>query len=594
MNKLPTEIVVNITSQLSFKDKLSLACTCKQQHRTASESTLYNKLVFKDNLAFDQAMQLHNKKSICHLVRHLFIGKLTFNARRVSELSTVFSRVQFMELNGADINTQEFEMVKIWNSVEKIVDSSTDGNSVYGSGIIQLLALLTFNHLDSLELTFTIEKVDSHDRHKTTKALIKALRNTPSLKDLTLTNAVIRIKDAEELHSRVTTLKHLKFNRVCIFQSDDVEYEFDEKETKAHYTPSEILELLSMQDMEAAKNNAINNWISYVGHKYPKLRELDLGLRHDYDLDGKESAKDSLVEALGNMKRLTRYSVDVAPITKATFDVMKANDIQLDHFGFSVYTNDPAQTFAPIQAAQSVSSVSSLAMKCNAGTNISILNDSLMNLYLNLNNLTSLEITCFSNSAPTLIVYVLQNLCMLKSLVLKEIKIPEEENDNLFYNKLSDVHEGRLESVRLAYRDSYTTVSTFKSNQLLAFVVQSSPKLKRFELSASNKFSANGNIYLDFRGNLFLRFVKIDLPNCQYYTFHHQFGKYWKNINDQIMQEGFTRETGGSFSFCVNLAWNTGGNVELQLSESRPTQARHSLLRRSQLFQLADLFHIPT
>lgn len=63
MKKLPTEIIVDITSCLSLADKLNLALVCKQLHKTISDNTLYNKLVFKDKRKLEQAMDLQERRN---------------------------------------------------------------------------------------------------------------------------------------------------------------------------------------------------------------------------------------------------------------------------------------------------------------------------------------------------------------------------------------------------------------------------------------------------------------------------------------------------------------------------------------------------
>jgi hypothetical protein len=100
MNKLPNEVVFDITSHLSLKDKLNLACASKQLYTTISENTLYNKLVIKGRLKFVKALDLHAKKNFGHQVHHLCIGEMYHDEKLISPLPTVFSRVQFLKFNG--------------------------------------------------------------------------------------------------------------------------------------------------------------------------------------------------------------------------------------------------------------------------------------------------------------------------------------------------------------------------------------------------------------------------------------------------------------------------------------------------------------
>lgn len=153
MKKLPTEIIVDITTYLAFADKLSLACVSKQLYTTISENILYNKLVFNDVLKFDKAVEVQSEKNIGQQVRYLSLN-LDHYAQLVPALPTVFSRLRFLEIksyyesSANAINSQNCQLTTTnWNSVESIVDISHIINIS-----LRLLQLLTFDHLTSLEL----------------------------------------------------------------------------------------------------------------------------------------------------------------------------------------------------------------------------------------------------------------------------------------------------------------------------------------------------------------------------------------------------------------------------------------------------------
>lgn len=191
----------------------------------------------------------------------------------------------------------------------------------------------------------------------------------------------------------------------------------------------------------------------YIGIKYPQLRNLHLNIDYE-DLieDLWDSLRDSFLTAVMNMKRLKNYSVDVFATTRPVFNVMKKNNVELEHFGFFIDNIDPIEeTFSTILTSPAVSTVSSLAMTCGFETDTSLLCYNFNDLCLHLELLTSLEITCYCDNTPILIISVLQTLTTLRNLVLKEIQIKQEPTDELFYNKLTNVRTGSLESISLAY-----------------------------------------------------------------------------------------------------------------------------------------------
>lgn len=80
---------------------------------------------------------------------------------------------------------------------------------------------------------------------------------------------------------------------------------------------------------------------------------------------------------------------------------MKANGVQLTHFGFpaDAYEGDDPieEMFEGIQASQSVSTISFLEISCRYEIDALILSRNLIDFYLNLNYLTSLDAACGSD-----------------------------------------------------------------------------------------------------------------------------------------------------------------------------------------------------
>lgn len=185
---------------------------------------------------------------------------------------------------------------------------------------------------------------------------------------------LLKIADVELLHAATTRLKHLEFIDVDIYADDAVE-------DQVFYHPTNSLVAFSLQDFRptypadeggiVAENvqildNALANWIVYIGRKYPQLVDLGLNMDVSHHVEGgmvrhKELITGSLVTALRDMKCLKSYSVDFC--SAAILDLMKANDVHLDHFEFMV-DQDPdnqiAETITTIQGAQAVSTLSSL------------------------------------------------------------------------------------------------------------------------------------------------------------------------------------------------------------------------------------------
>lgn len=94
MKKLPLEIIIAITSYLSFKDKLNLACCSKNFYRIISEKTLYSQLVFLQEGRFRQALEFFKGRLTSGLQVHkLCIGNMTYDEQLVTTLPALFARV---------------------------------------------------------------------------------------------------------------------------------------------------------------------------------------------------------------------------------------------------------------------------------------------------------------------------------------------------------------------------------------------------------------------------------------------------------------------------------------------------------------------
>lgn len=193
MEKLPSELVMDITSYISLRDKLSFACVCKNLYEIVSDNTLYSKLVFEDDAQLNKAMVLYDRKNFGNQVRHLDIANMRYDVEYLSALPTLFPRVQYLKLDDGgydvydsqidEVHTNIFQvMAGNWRNIKSIVDSSSIMNVT-----VRLLGVVTFSHLKILELNCTVKRFPSLDEHVERRhALIGTIHNAPSLESLYL------------------------------------------------------------------------------------------------------------------------------------------------------------------------------------------------------------------------------------------------------------------------------------------------------------------------------------------------------------------------------------------------------------------------
>lgn len=370
-------------------------------------------------------------------------------------------------------------------------------------------------------------------------AVTRAIQNTPSLNKLIFLPAAVRIADVEYIHSNATKLTHLEFGEIDIFVNDVAE-------TQSIYQPVEKMQVRSLGEIrwtdrmveEILDGVAIENWVLYIGLKYPGLRHLDLCSSEDDKVGSNEMARRYLINALQNIKHLKSYSINIFTNTKPVIDVMDDSAIQLQRFGFLVDGEDKIEeAFVFVKSAQSVSTISSLAVTTDTLVEPISISQSLIDLCHSLKYLTRLDIISgYRSSTPILLIEILQNLTMLKSLGFGQLTMDDETMDiEFFNNRLTNINIGRLESLSISYLHLYAKEFFIRSDILFAFILRSCPNLEILDVSVT-RTRQNDNIYLGFRGNVLLRHIRLNMRGCRYYTFAHEFGKYWRNVKDQIEQ----------------------------------------------------------
>lgn len=115
-----------------------------------------------------------------------------------------------------------------------------------------------------------------------------------------------------------------------------------------------------------------------------------------------------------------------------------------------------------------------------------LVSPSLIDLCLNyLHFLTDLQIKCYNGNSDILLIDILQNLTMLKTLKFDTVKINDDTYAYPFYDKISTnkhetKHEGRLESVQLTYNISISSKPIIYLQTKLSFQLcsRSCSKLK--------------------------------------------------------------------------------------------------------------------
>lgn len=258
-------------------------------------------------------MELHNKTNFGQLVHHLHLHAHSFSvdANIFSAFPTVFPNVRNLTLLGmidrdVGVNTPGLQMrAKAWRKVESIVELTYSVDTT-----LQLLDCLMFDGLRNLELNnFVISYATPNQRMEQAQIFINVIHNAPSLKKLSFSDAALKIADLEDLHASTTKLKRLHFRHIEFYTDDIVE-------NQASYQPTKSLESFSLKNIlpspsigeeeSQTLDGATENWILYIGQKYPLLKKLDLIWDGRYIPDTETTTR-FLAIALRNLTRLKPF-----------------------------------------------------------------------------------------------------------------------------------------------------------------------------------------------------------------------------------------------------------------------------------------------
>lgn len=157
------------------------------------------------------------------------------------------------------------------------------------------------------------------------------------------------------------------------------------------------------------------------------------------------------------------------------------------------------------KVAQPVSTISPLSLTFIYEISSLHIKQGLIDLCLDLNCLIKLKITGgYSSSNLILLIEILQNLAMLKSLEFEELSLSDKMDSDRFHNTInSNTQLGGLESAYFIHtaielNDEESDDSINKFDLLFNFILRSFPNLKRIKLEDAF-VNARGVINLDSR-----------------------------------------------------------------------------------------------
>lgn len=164
---------------------------------------------------------------------------------------------------------------------------------------------------------------------------------------------------------------------------------------------------------------------------------------------------------------------------------------------------------------------------------------------------------------------ILQILLTIENLVFENFVLFERGSGQgrLLSAKLTarNTADSQLKSLSFSFETVNANVKMEQCNRLFQFTLKSCPLLN--EIRLKGYIADRGALNLDFGQHNQLKYIQLDFKGCRYYTFHHHFGKQWKNINEEILEENISEEEYENFPYYTNLVWMNDNGVEVQLAD---------------------------
>lgn len=153
---------------------------------------------------------------------------------------------------------------------------------------------------------------------------------------------------------------------------------------------------------------------------------MELCLDQEYfPVGDKELISTSMANALGNLKHLKNYAINLIPPSPPVLKVLNRNKTQLKHLMIPLGTSTfIEETFNFVKAAQSCLTVSSIALETAVYTDALAVGRGLVDLGTQLKHLTHPKVGYeYSSKTTLLFVDIIQNLTMLESLEFGKLDV---------------------------------------------------------------------------------------------------------------------------------------------------------------------------
>lgn len=531
MDRLPREVLVLINSYLDVRTRISYLRVCKYVYSVVNQA-LCQHLTLKSPDRFDKVfVAFKQQKEKRHQITSLQLSDCDLDIFTILSLPDLFPNLKRLVLDSTIVyslcyerSLQQLEKLK---NLERLDVTIKNGFNFAAT----LFLSTTLVNLTYLRLKGFENKTDLM------LTVVDSIEKCPALTTLELEDFHIGLDDLEQIDETLKNLTKLVLKKVHfihrpsvrIITSGETAILKDRYGEERTIQPNSVLRSFYMSKTQTrnspgspAIKKQLDNLIQYVTLKYSSLNSLTLEATY---LDGGRiypvhSFQENMLDLISRLSNLTHYAIQLEPLSDSVTQAIEQNEnMKLKSIDVRVDGKAIEIQFPNMIKPCFTDTVESLRIKYIADRfrpNLHYM-DYMIYHITQFRRLTKLELdtteTCGHDYG--FLVNVIQKMPNLNTLTLGKFAC-----DPITYPtfNINDIARSNIKylKLRLAIRRKGTRSLI---NDIFQFCIKSCPYLVDFEVVG--KLHCNwGNVNLDFRNNLHIKSLTVDLKGCLFYTFN--------------------------------------------------------------------------
>ncbi|KAI9475444.1 MAG: hypothetical protein EXX96DRAFT_573317 [Benjaminiella poitrasii] len=353
MERLPTEVFLQIITHLSLDDKLNCILVCSKWHNLITMANLYRSLDFCKQDKLHQAITFFHTQEDRRrqAVQDLTISDCCNSVHRRASLPTTFPNLKTLKFIATeepksipvDQDSQLKQNVQMWQRLECV----TERLRYYSITLCLLRSPQPVTHLRSIHIIYHSDQFYEESRHAENyykfRSLLRYLKNAPHLSDLSVANTFVSLKDLECIHQSCPRLESLALNQVNMrFANRHIHlilgsFEKVNLNGLPVWKAADSLRRLTISTANSADDDDVGkdqmiqlHWLEYLGQKYPHLTHLSM-LPLSVDPRPSNLLEEQLMTNFGTTwTQLKSFHSALYPLTAQLIQAMDTNQVQLN------------------------------------------------------------------------------------------------------------------------------------------------------------------------------------------------------------------------------------------------------------------------